>query len=151
MIWNWLSKNPDVFFAGVNLLLAPFKRLQKNWLISGSKCWFRRIDCQWLRNPSHTIGGAKLFFDLFSRSFRFISGLKYDHCLKLTIFLVAHLTYLYIFLDPNKTLFEGIKTGWVEHFFLDTSCIWAPWHQKQFLLASFLGSALALMLIFKVV
>ena len=63
---------------------------------------------------------------------------------------ILDLTYLYIFLDPNKTFFEGIKTGRVEHFFLNASCVGTPRHQKQFFLHGFFRGSLTLMLVLKV-
>ena len=63
---------------------------------------------------------------------------------------ILDLTYLYIFLDPNKTFFEGIKTGRVEHFFLNASCVGTPRHQKQFFLHGLFRGTLTLMLVLKV-
>lgn len=110
---------------------------------------------QWSHNilsfgiHSDTICGPQLLLNLFSRGFRLVGSLREKKCdLGQRSILKS---YLYVFLHANKALFESIETRGIEHLFLDASCVWAPWHEQEFLLASLFRCALALVFIFKVV
>ena len=61
------------------------------------------------------------------------------------------ITYLNIFMYANEWFLKCIEARWVQHFLLDSSCIWTPSHQKKFLLVADFCGALTLMFILHII